>query len=65
VIEAEQQVVLNTFSEHDFLEAFKNGKSTDNGAYTHKGTTLRVMVASRPKVSRPDCSTKEMKYKLM
>jgi hypothetical protein len=28
----------------------KNGRSTGNGAYARKGTALRVMVASRPKV---------------
>jgi hypothetical protein len=29
----------------------KNGKSNRNSAYMQKGTTARVMVASRPKVS--------------
>jgi hypothetical protein len=35
-----------TFSMH-----LKNGRSTGNGEYARKGTTSRVMVASRPKVS--------------
>jgi hypothetical protein len=30
---------------------FKNGRSAGNGAYVWKGTTSRVMVASKPKVS--------------
>jgi hypothetical protein len=50
VIEAESQAVLNTLTEHDFQEAFNSGSSAGNGAYTRKGTTSRVMVASRPKV---------------
>jgi hypothetical protein len=29
----------------------KNGRSAGNGAYTWKGTTLRLMVANRPKIS--------------
>jgi hypothetical protein len=29
----------------------KNGKSAGNGAYRWKGSTSRVMVVSRPKVS--------------
>jgi hypothetical protein len=32
VIKAESQAVLNTFTEYDFQDAFKNGKSTGNGA---------------------------------
>jgi hypothetical protein len=51
VIEAESQAVLNTLTEHGFQDAFKNGRSIANGAYTWMGTTSRVMVASRPKVS--------------
>jgi hypothetical protein len=53
VIEAESQEaqeVLNNLTEHDFLDAFKNGSSVGNGAYACKVTTLRVMVARRPKV---------------
>jgi hypothetical protein len=48
VIEAESQTVLNTLPEHNFQDAFKNGRSAMN---VWKGTTLRVMVASWPKVS--------------
>jgi hypothetical protein len=51
VIEAELQAVLNTLTDHNFQDAFKNGRSSGNGAYAHKRTTSRVMVASRPKVS--------------
>jgi hypothetical protein len=51
VIETEPQAVLNTLTEHDFQDAFKNGRSTGNSAYSWKGTTFRVMVTSRPKVS--------------
>jgi hypothetical protein len=51
VIETESQAMLNTLAEHDFQDAFKNGKSAGNSAYAGKGTTLRTMVVSRPKVS--------------
>jgi hypothetical protein len=51
VITAELQALLNTLTEHDFQDSFKNGRSAGNGAYTWKGTTLRVNVASRPIVS--------------
>jgi hypothetical protein len=51
VIEAEPQAVPNSLREHDFKDALKNGRSAGNGVYTWKGTTSRVMVASRPKVS--------------
>jgi hypothetical protein len=44
------EVVLNALTEHDFQGAFKNGRSTRNGAHSRKGPILRVM-ASRPKVS--------------
>jgi hypothetical protein len=32
VIEAESQAVLNILTEHDFQDAFKNGRNTGNGA---------------------------------
>jgi hypothetical protein len=51
VIKAELQAVMNTLAEYDIQDAFKNGRSAWNGAYMQKGTILRVMVASRPKVS--------------
>jgi hypothetical protein len=51
MIETELQAVLNILTEHDFQDALKNGRSVRNGAYVWKGTTSRVMVASRPKVS--------------
>jgi hypothetical protein len=37
VIEEESQAVLNTLTEHDFQDAFKNGRSPGNGSYTRKG----------------------------
>jgi hypothetical protein len=41
----------------------KNGKSSEKGASTWKGTTLRVMMASRPKISSwPDGSTSPGNY---
>jgi hypothetical protein len=51
VIYAESQAVLNTLTEHDFQDSFKNGISSGNSAYARKGTSSSVMVASRPKVS--------------
>jgi hypothetical protein len=51
VIEAESQAVLNTFTEQDFQDAFKNGRSAGNVAYARKVTTSMTMVASRPEVS--------------
>jgi hypothetical protein len=59
VIEAELQVMLNTLTEDDFQDTFEKIDSrTGYGAYAHKGTTLKVTVVSRPKVSvRSDGST--------
>jgi hypothetical protein len=51
VMEAESQMVLKTLTEHDFQDAFKNGTSTRKGACAWKGTTSRMMVASRRKAS--------------
>jgi hypothetical protein len=51
VMEAESQAVLNILTELDFQNVFKNGRRAGNGAYTRKGTTSSVMVASSPKVS--------------
>jgi hypothetical protein len=51
VIEAESQAFLNTLTEHDFQDAFKNGRSAGNGTYAWKRTTTRFMMASWPKVS--------------
>jgi hypothetical protein len=50
VLEAELQAVLNALTEHNFQDALKNGRSAEYGAYMRKGTTSRVMVASRPRV---------------
>jgi hypothetical protein len=52
VIEAESQAVLNALTEQDLQDAFKNGRSAGNGVYTRKGTTARVMMASRLEVCR-------------
>jgi hypothetical protein len=63
MIEAESQAVLNTLTEHGFQDTFKNGRIAGNSAYAQKGTTSRVMVASRPKVSfLPDGSTSPLNY---
>jgi hypothetical protein len=43
-------MVLNTITEHDFQDAFKNGGSDGSGSYTWKMPTL-TLVAIRPKVS--------------
>jgi hypothetical protein len=51
VIEAESQAVMNTLKELNIQDAFKNGRSEGNDAYVWTGTTSRVTVASRPKVS--------------
>jgi hypothetical protein len=51
VIEVESQAVLNTLTEQNFQDAFRNGRSCGNGAYARKGTTSNVMVASMSKVS--------------
>jgi hypothetical protein len=52
VMEAESQAVLNTLTEHDFQDASKKiNRSSGNGAKGRNGTTTRVMVASRPRVS--------------
>jgi hypothetical protein len=37
--------------EHEFQDTFKNGISTGKDAYMQTGTILRVMLASRPKIS--------------
>jgi hypothetical protein len=46
VIEPESQVVLNILTSRKYL---KNDRNAGNGAYTQKGTTSRVIMASRPK----------------
>jgi hypothetical protein len=51
VVEAESQAVLNTSTEHDFQDAFGNGRTAENGAYVRKGTISRPMLARNPKVS--------------
>jgi hypothetical protein len=51
VIETESQAVMNTITEHDFQDAFQNLRRSGNGAQARKGTTSRVMVARRSKVS--------------
>jgi hypothetical protein len=51
VIETKSQAVLNTHTEHDLQDAFKNGRSTENGTYARKATIWRVTVVSKSKVS--------------
>jgi hypothetical protein len=48
VIETKSQAALNTLTENDFHDAFKNDRSAGNGAYALKGTTSRVIVTNRP-----------------
>jgi Tfp pilus assembly protein PilV len=63
VIEVESQVVLNNLTGHNFQTAFKNGRHIGNSAYVWKGTTSRVMVACKPKVSFcPNGSTSSGNY---
>jgi hypothetical protein len=54
VIEAESQVMLNTLTEHEFQDSLKKKKRAEalKMVPMHKrGTTSRVMVASKPKVN--------------
>jgi hypothetical protein len=43
------EAVLNTFTEHDFPDIFRNWQKRWERCIRTKGTTSRVMVASRPK----------------
>jgi hypothetical protein len=59
----QNQAVLNSLTELNFQDAFQNGGSAGDGAYVRKGTTWRVMVASRPEVcSWSDGSTTPRNY---
>jgi hypothetical protein len=50
-MEAESQLPLNTLTEHDFQDAFKqNGRSFWKGAYARKESTSRVIVPVGPKL---------------
>jgi hypothetical protein len=51
VIDAESQAVLNTLTEQDFQDAFRNSCIARKGAYAGKGNISRLMVANRPKVT--------------
>jgi hypothetical protein len=51
VIKAKSQAVLNTHTEHDFQDAFKNVRNAGNSAYMWKETTSRVLVAIKSEVS--------------
>jgi hypothetical protein len=44
VIEEGLQAVLNTLTKHNLQGAFKNDRSTWNGAYERKGTTIYVQL---------------------
>jgi hypothetical protein len=51
VIDAESRTVLNSLSEHELQDAFKNGRHVGTAAYARKRPTSRVMMASRPKIN--------------
>jgi hypothetical protein len=51
VIKTESQAVLNTLTGHGFQDAFKQWQKRWKRCIARKGTTTRVMVASRLKVS--------------
>jgi hypothetical protein len=51
VTEAELLAALNTLTDHDFQDAFRNGRSTGNGVYARKETISGVMVTSKPKAT--------------
>jgi hypothetical protein len=51
MIEAESQALLIILTEHDFSMHLKNGISAGNGTYVQKGTTSKVMVTNKSKVS--------------
>jgi hypothetical protein len=58
VMEADSQAVLNTLTEHDFLNAFKKWQKRWERCIRAEVTTSKVMVASRFKVNfSPDGST--------
>jgi hypothetical protein len=49
MIGAESQTVLNTFTEHDFQDAFKKmAEVLGSGAYVRMGTTSKAIMANRP-----------------
>jgi hypothetical protein len=45
VIVAESQEVLNTLTEHDSKDEFKNGRKAGNRAYARKGTISRLQIS--------------------
>jgi hypothetical protein len=51
VIEAESQEELDTFTEHDFQEAFKKWQKCRKRCTRAEGDYFEMMIASRPKVS--------------
>jgi hypothetical protein len=51
VIEEEWQAVVNTFTDHYFQNAFKKWQKCQEWWIYLDGATLRVIMASRPKVS--------------
>jgi hypothetical protein len=51
MIEAESQSMLNTLNEHNFRDAFENGRSAGNGVYEQNETTSRMMAISGLKIS--------------
>jgi hypothetical protein len=51
MIEVTSQAVPKTLKQHNFQDAFQNDRSAGEGAYARKGTSSRVMVASKAKVN--------------
>jgi hypothetical protein len=49
-MEAKSQAVPNTLTEHDFKDAFKNGRSAGNCTFARKGVTSKLIVAIRSKI---------------
>jgi hypothetical protein len=57
LIEAESQAALNTLTENDFQDAFIQWQKRWEWCIRVEGSTSRVMVTSKPKISfRPDGS---------
>jgi hypothetical protein len=50
IIKEESQAVLNTFTEHDFQDAIRNGRSAGNGTSLRKGITSKMMWPTAPKL---------------
>jgi hypothetical protein len=51
VIATESQAVLSTLKEHDFQDAFENGRNVGNYEYARKGTASRAIMGNRSNAS--------------